>query len=197
MNIGTKVPVQLNFVDYCTDEVMYTSYFVVEVDKFSVVNIPCTYNPTPCNELPETMQANCAEFQQLWTDPSGSYRCALKGGFYDRIIAPKICNASNFGVRVANTTEYIYKEGKHPISIMPATTGSCRCNRTTAAARTAAGQNITGVPDDFIKDGMSTFYTQLVIGGRKTSDPEPSCQCTSMDDTSAPCMCMLGTKKVQ
>mmetsp|Transcript_13481 Transcript_13481/g.32985 ORF Transcript_13481/g.32985 Transcript_13481/m.32985 type:complete len:459 (+) Transcript_13481:36-1412(+) len=199
INIGTKVPMLLNFVDYCTDEIIYTSRFVVEVDRFSVVNIPCTYDPAPCSTLPEEQKATCNASRAIWTDPNGQFGCSGNNdGFWDRVMLPRICNAENFG-RFANTTDYIWRDGRPSISSMPEQGGFCRCNRTTLAAKqgvTNGATNLTGVPDGFIKAGMSTFYTQVVIGARKTSDPENTCQCSGIDDTSPECMCMLGTKKV-
>ncbi len=81
----------------------------------------------------------------------------------------------------------------------PEEIGYCSCNRTTLRniQNVTDDSNLTiGVPDEFVKDGMATFYVQLVIGGRKTSDPEEGCACKGPDDTSDACMCMLGTKKI-
>jgi len=45
---------------------------------------------------------------------------------------------------------------------------------------------------------MSTFYVEVVVGGRSTAErgSDKDCMCTGPADTSAACMCELGTRKV-
>jgi hypothetical protein len=208
INIGNKVPVQLNFVDYCTDEIIFTTYFTVIVDDFSVINVPCTFSPARCSLLPQDKQQACQEGFARYTNPNGAFRCGNSSDFYSKSMVGRVCNAANYDKRRAknaNQTLWNWVPGEDKVELnqnsgeLVEEVGYCTCNRTDVRARLnlTADRNLTmTVPDGFVKVGMATYYVQLVIGGRKTSDPEPGCRCEGPDDTSEACMCMLGTKKI-
>jgi hypothetical protein len=136
----------------------------------------------------------------------GAFRCNKTADFYTNSMAQRVCSASNFDKKKGkntNQTVWNWNAGKRAVTNdnkVVEEVGYCTCNRTTLRTIqnvTAESGNLTlGVPDGFVKDGMATFYVQLVIGGRKTSDPEEGCACKGPDDTSDACMCMLGTKKI-
>jgi hypothetical protein len=178
MNIGTKVPLQINLVDYCTNSIMYSTFFAVEMDKFSLVNIPCAYQPVACNLLPPEQQKACQDGQKVWTSvfgcPDLSNSSSLNRTFYQREIGSRVCSSANYctyskGDNVekgcTKRTDLLWNPppkldvgSPHEKSI-----GYCTCNWKQLQLRINA-TNIsavtTGVPDGFIKDGMSTFYVQ-------------------------------------
>lgn len=204
INKGAVVPVQLNFKDYCSDEIIFSSYFTVTVDEFSVVSVPCTHAVPDCSTLEVSKQTACAQGKNIWSDPSGSYRCS-NPSFYEKELSKRVCNSANYGRTIVGrystpkSSEYTYNPPTQSFAQDPMN-GYCTCNMTTVNNRNnQTGSSFIGPPTKFIKDGMSTFYVEVMIGGRKTSDPSPDCFCNETLgnlDTSEECMCYLGTRKV-
>mmetsp|Transcript_47686 Transcript_47686/g.112538 ORF Transcript_47686/g.112538 Transcript_47686/m.112538 type:complete len:430 (-) Transcript_47686:73-1362(-) len=198
LRIGQKAPMQLNLVDYCTDEVIFTSYFAPTIDKFSLVNFPCTVEPVPCTQQPEGQQEACQTGEAVWSEVG----CSNDGkNFFHEVVKNRICNEENYPED--NTKGYKYYPYAEGDSVIPPSKGGCNCDwdlmKAQAVNRTGDNSSMytTGVPDNFIRRGMSTFYVQVVIGGRTTSaNDDPTCQCSSPRDTSKACMCALGTRKV-
>jgi hypothetical protein len=186
MNIGQKVPIQVNLVDYCTDKILYSTFFAVEMDKFSLVNIPCTYQPVACSLLPTEQVAACQAGQKIWTDVFGcsktntSTASTQNKTFYQQEIGGRICSAENYCEYSAKTGDNAEKGctkrsdllwNRAPVldvgSPHEKSVPYCSCNWKHLEDR-ANGTNVTtGVPDGFIKDGTSTFYVQ-------ESRPRPS-----------------------
>lgn len=102
-----------------------------------------------------------------------------------------------FSVPKSSAYQYV---GPTAAVLQDPTNGYCTCNMTTLAAyNNRTNRTAVGPPVTFIKDGMSTFYVEVVIGGRKTSDPYAGCQCNASlgnRDTSDACMCHLATAKI-
>eukprot|EP00286_Rhodomonas_abbreviata_P019914 CAMPEP_0181314494 /NCGR_PEP_ID=MMETSP1101-20121128/14850_1 /TAXON_ID=46948 /ORGANISM="Rhodomonas abbreviata, Strain Caron Lab Isolate" /LENGTH=434 /DNA_ID=CAMNT_0023421595 /DNA_START=220 /DNA_END=1524 /DNA_ORIENTATION=- len=194
IRIGKRVPMQLNLVDYCTDEPFYTSYFAPEVDKFSLVNFPCTYQPVPCAQMPEAQREKCEEGKKVWEE-IGCSSNEDGSSFFKQFVEPRICNEVNFPEKNNRGYTWIPPDEGDPFT--PPSQAKCNCNWDLMKNKTGQDTITTGVPDGFIKEGMSTFYVQVVIGGRSTSaNDDPECQCSGPTDLSPACMCALGTRKV-
>jgi len=197
LRIGKKAPMQLNLVDYCTDEILYSSYFAPEIDKFSLVNFPCTYSPLPCSQQPESRQEECLAGKAVWDEVG----CTDDGtSFYHRVVQNRVCNPENYPDK--NERGYMYYPPDEGDIDTPPSKGGCNCNwemmRQKAVNRTGSSTATytTGVPDGFIREGMGTFYVEVVVGGRKTSENIENCRCEGPHDVSKECMCLLGTRKV-
>mmetsp|Transcript_10462 Transcript_10462/g.16366 ORF Transcript_10462/g.16366 Transcript_10462/m.16366 type:complete len:351 (-) Transcript_10462:84-1136(-) len=170
---------------------------IAQVDTFTLVNFPCTYKPAPCTEVLPEDEAACQAGKEIWSQLG----CAESGGFYDNFIAPRICNEVNYpNGNDKGYIHYAFEPGEGDGSVVHDKVGGCNCDfekQKNSANFTGA---YTGVPDYYIKDGMSTFYIRVVIGGRTTSArDDASCQCTGDDprtDLSEACMCSLGKRKV-
>jgi hypothetical protein len=178
MNIGNMVPLQVNLVDYCTDNILFSTYFAVEMDKFTMVNIPCAYQPIACNLLPPEEYSACLEGQQVWSEvfgcPKVSNSTSSNNNFYQREIGSRICSSANYcevfprsetgyPANCSKRTDLLWTDRPKidPTSPLMESVGFCSCNWKQAQQR-ANGTNVTkGVMDGFIKEGMSTFYVQV------------------------------------
>ena len=178
MNIGTKVPIQVNLVDYCTDTIMFSTFFAVEMDKFSLIDVPCTYQPVACNLLPSDQIAACHAGQQVWTNVFGcpsTNSTSKNSTFYQQEIGSRVCSSANYCSYSAKTSNNVEKgcTGKRtdllwydpPVldvgSPYQPSVGYCGCNWKQLQSQLNGSNVTTGVPDGFIKDGMSTFYVQV------------------------------------
>ena len=207
MRIFEKVPVQINLRDYCTDEILFTSYAAPKVDKFTLVEFPCSYRASNCEYINDAVeQEQCKAGFDVYTK---ELNCTGKDSFFEKFVNRRICNKANFGS--SRSREYFWQDGTEGVPGMPAEVGACNCNFSAAIQR-ASGKVVkgktflandimnitTGVPDGFVKEGMSTFYVEVVVGGRSTAErgSDKECVCQGPGDLSAACMCELGTKKV-
>ena len=207
MRIFERVPVQINLRDYCTDEVLWTSYNAPKVDKFTLVEFPCSYRAGNCDYIQDAVdQEQCKAGFDVYTK---ELNCTGKDSFFEKFVNGRICNKANFGR--SRSREYFWEDGTEGVPGNPAEVGVCNCNFSAAIQRASGKvvlsktfmskdiENLTvGVPDGFIKEGMSTFYVEVVVGGRSTAErgSDKDCMCTGPADTSAACMCELGTRKV-
>ena len=177
LNIGKKVPLQVNLVDYCTNAIMYSTFFAVEMDKFSLVNVPCTYQPVACNLLPTEQIAACQAGQKVWTNifgcPDTSNSTAQNKSFYQQEIGSRICSSANYCRYSSKTSDNVEKGCTKRTDLLwydppvldigspyQSSVGYCGCNWKQLQQRLNVTNVTTGVPDGFIKDGMSTFYVQ-------------------------------------
>lgn len=179
MNIGTKVPLQVNLVDYCTDTIMYSTFFAVEMDKFSLVNIPCAYQPVACNLLPTDQIAACRAGQSVWTkifgcpDTGNSTTGTQNQTFYQREIGSRVCSPTNYCRYSVKTDDNVEKGCTKRRDLLwydppvldvgsphKPSVGYCGCNWKLKQSLLNGTNVTTGVPDGFIKAGMSTFYVQ-------------------------------------
>ena len=221
MRIYQKVPVQINLRDYCTDEILFTSYSAPKVDKFSMVEFPCTYRASDCSQIPDPIaQEECQAGFDVYTK---QLNCSSDAGFFKTFVDTRICKDCT---KMATTKEQqacrvqqkelglLFTPGRESYgtgAAMPAIVGACNCNYSSAikanTGKTVKGTlysdaelaNLTvGVPNGFIKEGMSSFYVEVVIGGRSTAErgADTECMCKGPADTSSACMCELGSKKV-
>ncbi len=179
MNIGRKVPIQINLVDYCTDTIQYSAFFLVEMDKLSLMILPCTYQPVACSLLPTEQVAACQAGEKVWTDVFGcpktntSTSGARNETFYEKEIGGRICNSRNYCKYSIRTTDHVEKDctRRSDLLWMPSpvldvgnphhdSVPYCVCNWNQLQGRINGTKVTTGVPDGFIKDGTSTFYVQ-------------------------------------
>ena len=206
MRVRDRVPVQINLRDYCTDKILFSSYSAPRVDEFSLVEFPCTYSASDCNMItvPEERKM-CEDGFKVYTE---KLNCTGQNSFFEKFVNSRICNKAN----ARNSREWFYSDGDPKREGQPETVGACRCNFTEPIRKKfnheSYGQAFyqkkhvekltEGVPDYFIKEGMSTFYVEVMIAGRSTAErgSDTECQCSSPADVSEKCMCELGTKKV-
>ncbi|EKX40401.1 hypothetical protein GUITHDRAFT_164658 [Guillardia theta CCMP2712] len=192
MKIDEKVPVQINLVDYCTDQIIFSSFVAPQVDRFSVANFPCSFQPASCSEVPTADQASCQAGEKVWTDTLGCTSLDVQ-----KLLNSRICNSTNYP---GKTGDYVWVDANPGDRVILPTVGYCNCNwkkRFSELNGTGLTNVTKGVPNGYIKEGMSTFYVQVMIGGRSTSaNDDPTCQCASPWDVSPECMCALGTRKV-
>ena len=210
MRIFERVPVQINLRDYCTDEILWTSYNAPKVDRFTLVEFPCSYRAGNCDYITDPVdQEQCKAGFDVYTK---ELNCTGEDSFFQKFVNGRICNKANFGRFGKNgNSEYFWEDGTEGVPGNPAEVGICNCNFSAAIQRASGKvvlskifakkdiQNLTvGVPDGFIKEGMSTFYVEVVVGGRSTAErgSDTECMCTGPADISAACMCELGTKKI-
>ena len=189
MRMFEKVPVQINLRDYCTDEILFTSYIAPRVDRFTLVEFPCTYRASDCSMIADAVQQQeCEKGFDVYTK---QLNCTGNTSFFKQVIESRICNEQNVQKKALKGA-YFWEPGLEGTPAMPATVGVCNCNFTAAIKRsigkTVKGKvytdndlrNVTvGVPNGFIKDGMSTFYIEVVIGGRSTAErgSDKECMC--------------------
>jgi len=185
------------------------------MDKFSLVDVPCAYQPVDCSKVPDDQVSNCKSGQDIWKKTFGcpafnSTSSSSTKNFYQQQIGNRICSADNYcklnpatGDPYPGCTKNTDLAWNDPPTILPTSglypsVGYCNCNWKKMRANNNGTNVTTGVMDGFIKDGMSTFYVQVMIGGRKTSDDsrDSSCACTGPTDRSAACLCFLTSNKV-
>ncbi|KAJ1493486.1 hypothetical protein T484DRAFT_1768628 [Baffinella frigidus] len=221
MKIGQKIPMELQLVDYCTDEVVFTSYIAPRMDRFSLINVPCTYQPAPCEDFPADEQEECKINKADWL-----LLCSETEGFWSKYVSKHVCSKENYlaGNLIqpdGGKMRWIPPEEALAEGAIPATVGGCDCDYSIATNGSSLANLTAGVPASFIKVGMSIFYVQMVVGGRKTyarDDPDcqkslcfpvhwspfaaetirddPDCPCDGPLDTSVSCVCALGSRKV-
>ena len=178
MRIYDRVPVQINLRSYCTDEILFSAYTSPKVDQFQLVEFGCTYRASDCKRIADPIrQEECDKQFDVYTK---ELNCTGKDSFFEQFVKERICNREN----QKKTREWFYNEGHDAYGVdVPATIGACNCNFSSAIMQ-ATGKMVkgtrfaeddvkkltTGVPDGFIKDGMSTFYIELVLGGRSTAE---------------------------
>ena len=215
---------------------IYTAYAAPRMDYFTAITVPCTYQPAPCSDFPVDEQEKCKEHKKLFDQ-----KCSETSGFWSKYASKHICSQENY-----NAGNLVQPDGGR-MRWTPSETfsgdsaddlvGGCNCDYS-VQTRNGTVAATKGVPDNFIKEGMSTFYVQVlprwplrgssaapsprvqrigttrgsgssaeasvvvrgaqvVVGGRKTyAEDDAECQCTGPQDTSAACMCALGTRKV-
>lgn len=189
MRMFEKVPVQINLRDYCTDEILFTSFIAPRVDRFTLVEFPCTYRASDCSLIEDAVQQQeCEKGFDVYTK---QLNCTGNTSFFKRVIESRICSEENVQKKALKGA-YFWEPGLEGTPAMPATVGACNCNFTAAIkksiGKTVKGKiytdndlrNVTiGVPNGFIKDGMSTFYIEVVIGGRSTAErgSDKECMC--------------------
>lgn len=183
MKIDEKVPVQINLVDYCTDQIIFSSFVAPQVDRFSVANFPCSFQPASCSEVPTADQASCQAGEKVWTDTLGCTSLDVQ-----KLLNSRICNSTNYP---GKTGDYVWVDASPGDRVILPTVGYCNCNwkkRFSELNGTGLTNVTKGVPNGYIKEGMSTFYVQVMIGGRSTSaNDDPTCQCASPWDVSPEC----------
>ena len=238
VRVNDRVPVQINLRDYCTDQILFSSYIAAQVDKFSMVEFPCTYAAAQCDKFPEKDVIARQECEQGFDMYTKVLNCSANSGFFKSFVYTHTCrdcskleSIKDKAACQRNMTAngLVWEEGHEPIGKqgeMPAIIGACNCNYTQAILEKASKaklakdrkiytlprqlllakeydirdlQNLSvGVPDGFMKEGMSTFYIEVVFGGRSTAErgSDTECQCKGPTDQSAACLCELGTKKI-
>ena len=197
MRILEKVPVQINLRDYCTDKILFSSYTAPKVDKFSLVEFPCTYRASDCTLITDTIgQEECMAGFDVYTK---ELNCTGSTSFYEKFVSSRICSQDierkSKDALFYDPGHEMFGSGAFGAAGVPATIGACNCNYT-AAIRATTGKVIrgksytdkdlqtlsVGVPNGFIKEGMSTFYVEIVIGGRSTAErgSDKECICSGL-----------------
>jgi len=213
MRVFEKVPVQINLRDYCTDEILYTSYAAPKVDRFTLVEFQCTYRASDCSLIEDPVgQEECVAGFDVYTK---QLNCSGPDSFFEKFVNSRICTEKN---AKQSNGKWFWDPGHEALGSssiggggLPATVGSCFCNYTEAIQKKMGKKvygkiysetdinNLTvGVPNGFIKDGMSTFYVEVVVGGRSTVErgADKDCMCQGPGDKSDACLCELGSKKI-
>ena len=195
MRIYEKVPVQINLRDYCTDEILYTSYAAPRVDKFSLVEFPCTYRPSDCTLIADPVgKEECESGFKVYTK---QLNCSGPDSFFEKFVNSRICSKEAAG----NSDGALFWDpgheafGKSMGAGEPREVGACFCNYTAAIlektgklvkgkvySQTDLAGLTVGVPNGFIKEGMSTFYIEVVVGGRSTAErgADKECMCSGL-----------------
>ena len=60
------------------------------MDRFTLINVPCTYQPAPCEDFPLAEQDQCKVSRTEWL-----LQCSETEGFWSKYVSKHICSKQN------------------------------------------------------------------------------------------------------
>lgn len=140
---------------------VFTSYIAPRMDRFSLINVPCTYQPAPCEDFPADEQEECKINKADWL-----LLCSETEGFWSKYVSKHVCSKENYlaGNLIqpdGGKMRWIPPEEALAEGAIPATVGGCDCDYSIATNGSSLANLTAGVPASFIKVGMSIFYVQV------------------------------------